>query len=391
MKKKYIKLSAKIAITFSGIIFIVCTLILIFLNLSVKRSLENQSILKTIAPDTLSVTLQQDTDDFLSYSIPVDSMELAAQLRELQIEAASFSKLLSIAVIERVTKLSLIATLVIGSIAILITIRFSKRLTHPLQMMTQVTQNISLQNLDQRVYLPQGNDEAVQLVDAFNKTLDKLQYTFGDLEQFNSFASHELRNSLALLRICLETEEADARKVVEQAKKHTIRLSKTVDDIMAITSRQLKDSREPVDIALLAAQAADEYQISGRQIEVNIPEEGVSLVYGKELWLYRVVSNLIDNALKHSPECEVIQIMLKQSYGAVIMEISDHGKGICQEEIENIWKPYYSRMDKKNTGLGLGLAMVKHVIDICGGIVWVESSEGEGSTFYISLPAIASN
>ena len=251
--------------------------------------------------------------------------------------------------------------------------------------------------MNERLNIPSKYDETSQLISLYNKALDKLQASFCDLELFNSYASHELRNSLSILSACLEqgtddkrTDRATLSKIVNEAIEYINRLTNTVVDIMALSSRQLKDCNEPVDLALLAARAVDEYKLTDARVELNIPDEGVPYVAGKELWLFRAICNLLDNALKHSDKSLPVIIDISHKFNAVVISVKDQGSGIDSKSLEYIWKPYYSKPAPGKNGVGLGLTMVKQVVDSLGGFIWVESNKESGTTFYLSFPVVQS-
>lgn len=392
MKIRKINLKTRIALTYSLIILLACLSILLLTNLYMRRSLNKLPIIKAISPNAISITINRETDSSLSYYIPIESEELIRELSRSDITADSFNNMLNNNVLQRVFHFSLLTSLIIGLLSILIAVHYSKKISAPIVEILKVTDSISINNMTERITIPSKYDESSQIISLYNNALDKLQESFQDLEQFNSYASHELRNSLALLRACLEQgqsdDEIDIKQALKQANEYIIKLTHTVDDIMALSSRQLKDCNEPVDLALLAAEAVDEYNLSGINLELILPEEGVPPVYGKEIWLYRVICNLIDNALKHSMDYSPVIIEVKQKFNAVILSVKDHGKGISDQSIDHIWQPYYSKPAPGKGGVGLGLAMVKQVISSLGGFTWVDSMEAEGSTFYISLPVI---
>lgn len=99
-----------------------------------------------------------------------------------------------------------------------------------------------------------------------------------------------------------------------------------------------------------------------------------------------MIANLLDNAVKHTDcECPIV-VKVKQCHNAVIVTVSDSGSGIEDNNRDMIWEPYFTAGSNSSRGYGLGLAMVNHIIDICGGLVWADSKPGKGSSFYISLP-----
>ncbi len=301
---------------------------------------------------------------------------------------ARLNQNLSSEIFKRLIRYSAIAIFIMLVSIFFVGYNVSKWLLKPLTTMAGVTNQISADNLDLRLSIPESNDELRKLSYSFNTTMDGLQKAFLELERFNSYASHELKNALAVMKTRLEVDynENDCRETVAFAITQVNRITKSINDILAISSTSIKDSGELVDIAMAAAKVVDEYQATGRKIMLNIPDDGVLPVRGKEIWFQRVIANLVDNAIKHSDNDSLINIKVKQDFEAVIITVSDSGRGIACSQQERIWAPYFTTSSEWEKGYGLGLAMVRHIVDICNGLVWVDSAEGKGSTFYISLP-----
>lgn len=393
MKIKKLKLSTRVAFVYSMIIFSACLTILIATNLFIRQSLNKQPIIKAISPNAISITINNEVNKSLSYYIPIESEEFMQALAHTNINSDTFNNILNSNIMQRVLTFSVLTSIIFGLLSIFAAIYYSKRITSPITNILKVTEDISLNNMNERINMPSKYDETSRIIALYNKALDKLQATFCDLELFNSYASHELRNSLAILSACLEqsadeakTDRNDFSKIVKKALEYINRLSNTVIDIMSLSSRQLKDCNEPVDLALLAARAVDEYKLTGARIELNIPDEGVPYVAGKELWLFRAICNLLDNALKHSDKNLPVVIDISHKFNAVVISVKDNGSGIDSQSLEYIWQPYYSKPAPGKKGVGLGLAMVKQVVDSLGGFIWVESDKETGSTFYLSFP-----
>ncbi len=295
---------------------------------------------------------------------------------------------LSSEIFKRLLRYSVAAVIILSVITYFLGYHVSKWLLKPLTSMAEITHQITAENLDLRLDIPESQDEIAGISSSFNKTMDVLQNAFLELERFNAFASHELKNALAVMKTRLEVDyrDTDCKETVGFAIKQVNRITKSINDILAISATNKKDCNELVDIAMAAAEVVDEYQAANRKIILEIPEDGVLPVRGKEIWFQRVIANLVDNAIKHSDSESPIIIQIKQDNEAVTVAVSDSGKGIPGNNRERIWEPYFSTSTDWERGYGLGLAMVNHIVDICGGKVWVDSKEGQGSTFYISLP-----
>lgn len=385
---KRLDIKAKVALVYSVVLLLMGVAIVVFLSLALQSSMRNKPVTSRMDNVTYTVASKRaDGEPVVIFSTP---SEFAQSTEEYSITGEQLNNFLSSEIFRRLLRYSAIAVAVLLVGTFFLSYNLSKWLFKPLTSMAKVTHRITAENLDLRLDIPKSDDELRELSASFNTTLDGLQNAFNELERFNAYASHELKNALAVMKTRLEVDyrEGDCRETVGFAIDQVNRISKSINDILAMSSTDISDGRELVDLALSAAQVVDEYRATGRDISLEIPEDGVLPVRGKEVWFERVIANLVDNAVKHTGDGCPIRVSVKQEHGAVIVSVSDSGGGIGRSERDLIWKPYFSSDTEGKRGYGLGLAMVNHIIDICGGLVWVDSREERGSTFYISLPAV---
>ncbi|MFM1655730.1 sensor histidine kinase [Brevibacillus sp. B_LB10_24] len=227
--------------------------------------------------------------------------------------------------------------------------------------------------------------ELKSFIDQYEKAIQNKQQLIKNREEFNAYASHELRNSLAVINAKIEViGEDDPKRALAEVKEYSAKLVQTVDNLLTLSADRIAGNNGLVDLALVVASAVDEYQSIGASIDFLL-EDGEFAVESNEVWLYRAISNLLDNARKYAGAKKRIAVHLRERAGAVILTVQDEGTGIPKREWQNIWKPYYTT-DKGERGKGVGLAFVDHVVRLSGGDVWVESSELQGTTFYLSFP-----
>jgi signal transduction histidine kinase len=139
---------------------------------------------------------------------------------------------------------------------------------------------------------------------------------------------------------------------------------------------------------MVVAEAVDDYSTPGRQIQFELPPEGVPPVHGNATWLHRAVTNLLDNAFRHGPAQGPVTVRVSTRHDAVVVAVEDAGPGIPAAELEDIWQRFYRR-DRNaghKSGYGLGLALVRQAVEAAGGTVWVTSQAGAGTTFHLSIP-----
>lgn len=277
----------------------------------------------------------------------------------------------------------------------------ARRVSYPLESLADTAAGLSAADLSRRIDVPLDADQEIrQLAGALNGMLDRLQGSFDDLESLNAYVSHELRTGLATMRTQLEVGLAgatDLRRAAESALLAAGRTAEMVEDVLSLAAQAIPEETQPVDMALVAAQAIDEFAAPGRQLTLTIPPDGVPPVSGHETWLYRAVVNLLDNALKHGPANGPVEVKVAHRYGAVVVSVRDYGPGIAVQHQELIWQRFWRApaaaaadvshgQTGHGRGYGLGLALVRQAAEAAGGAVWLESEPGQGATFYLSLP-----
>lgn len=219
--------------------------------------------------------------------------------------------------------------------------------------------------------------------------------------EFIQNASHELRTPLALLRGYTELLDAgdlgelqpEQQHVVSIIANHAQTLLRLVEDLttsLAIEMQQYK--REPVDLAGLAHELLTSFQVVAEQNGLTLIYDIVPdlpLISGDLYLLRRMLDNLLDHTFKLTPAGGVVTMRLWWEKTSVVLEVTDTGTGIPADQLERVFERFY-QVDGSNTrrygGTGLGLALVKQVVDAHGGQITIQSSVGEGSTFQITLP-----
>ncbi len=221
---------------------------------------------------------------------------------------------------------------------------------------------------------------------------------------FVANVSHEMRTPLTAVLGALETlalpdqGAADQERFLDIARRNALRMQAIVADLLELSRIEVEGDRmpmvplsldEPVRSALRALSMTAEAK--GIELSLHVPP-GVSLrVNGNEKRLEQVFTNLIDNAIKYTPAGGRIDVHLARDETTVSASVADTGMGMPASALPRIFERFY-RVDKSRSreagGTGLGLAIVKHCVKAHGGEVRVESTEGEGSTFTVSLAAL---
>jgi len=214
--------------------------------------------------------------------------------------------------------------------------------------------------------------------------------------------SHELKTPLTAIRGFVETliddpdTDPDTRQdFLQRANEHVLRLATLVTDLLVLSRVESEEEaleRGPVDLRRILRECSDRLSPGsrGRDVELDLvmPESSVTIL-GDEESLSQVVDNLLDNALKYTPDGGRIELRLLRSGPSAVVEVEDTGIGIEGKHLDRIFERFY-RVDKARSrelgGTGLGLSIVKHITSAHGGGVSVVSKPGRGSTFRVSLP-----
>ena len=273
-------------------------------------------------------------------------------------------------------------TLIAFVISLLLSFVFAHILTHRIVKPIEETAN-NLKNVRGKTNLADITfpKELSDIEVVFRETQEEIACLYADFENLSSFISHDQKNSLALLRTMIQNE---CPAVGERATAQLDRMVKSLDDILTLSANESK--LEKVDLSLICGMAVDEYKRVYRDITFDFDEDATLYIAAHERMVYRAVSNLIDNAIKYGAD-KTIAVYVGTQSGCPYVSVEDQGIGICMEQQEKIFENRYRIGSRKEDGYGIGLSLVRHVAELCGGFVWVESKENCGSKFKIVFPA----
>jgi len=257
------------------------------------------------------------------------------------------------------------------------------------------------ERLNERLPVENPDDELGQLAQAFNATLARLEGAFEQLRRFTADASHELRTPLTAIRsvgeVALQTPKSatEYRDVIGSMLEETDRLTRLVDSLLTLSradAGHVHVDRAEISLLGLAQEASSLVEVLAEEKRQRISVQGDStlVISGDRLILRQALINLIDNAIKYSPTGAEIGVQVHQGKdNQVIVEVIDKGPGVSKEHQSRIFDRFY-RVDRARSrewgGAGLGLAIARWAVEVHGGQIAVESAEGEGSTFRVTLP-----
>lgn len=237
--------------------------------------------------------------------------------------------------------------------------------------------------------LEKANDELVRL----NKAKS----------DFVSAVSHELRTPLAAIKgyaALLGSGQFGALakpqgERIAKIEKHSDLLGQLINnllDIARIESGRVTMERRPIPVKEFVATIEDVVhpQMDAKHLRYVVDVDGITQLVGDSQHLQRVFINLLSNAIKYTPERGTIRLTLTQEASSVLASVTDTGCGIAPEELPKLFQEFYRANDPVNQqirGTGLGLALVKRIVEAHHGRIWVSSEKGKGSTFSVSLPA----
>ena len=274
----------------------------------------------------------------------------------------------------------------------------------PVKDVAQAAQRISGSNLSLRIPTREAGDELDYLILTFNRMIERLESSFQQMKQFSTDVSHELRTPITAIRGQLEVALFTAktteqyREAMFNALQDIDRLSQIVRALLLLSqaeSGQLALQKSRLNLREVAVDLVDQFQIpaeaAGVRLEADLPDH--CFVEGDRVQIERMITNLLSNALKFTPEGGQVRLRVVSSPERVEMVVEDTGRGISTEHLPHIFDRFY-RVPGSGTapnpeqGLGLGLSFVAWIVKAHHGKVEVDSAPGKGSRFTITLPAL---
>jgi heavy metal sensor kinase len=274
----------------------------------------------------------------------------------------------------------------------------ASRALAPVERMTERARSISAEHLSERLPVHNPDDEMGRLATVFNETLARLERSFEQMRRFTTDVSHELRTPLTAIRSVGEVglrghrDEAAFRGIIGSMLEEVDRLSSLVDRLLTLSraeSGQAVLAREPVSLDELAENVVS-------HLGVLAEEKGQTLVIDREpmpvhaladrLVLRQALINLVDNAIKFSPEGGAVRVRVGRAGAEALIEVVDSGVGIDPEVRDRVFDRFYRADGVEATGTGLGLSIAKGAVEAGGGRLTLEQSGPSGSTFRISMP-----
>ena len=282
----------------------------------------------------------------------------------------------------------------------------ANQLAKPINQLTLMAEQLSQGDLNIRAQ-PSGPPETQRLAEAFNMMISRIQHYIADMGSFVANASHELRTPLTVVKLRTEALRSGALNEPERAEQFLGDIEFEVDRLSYMVNDMLDLSRieagmgarklSPIHVESIATDVYETFSIRASRAGVELSldtEPNLPQVDGNEDQIRRVLYNLVENAVKYTPRNGQVSLKVHSNHkkNLVTVLVSDTGSGIPAEHLPHLFERFY-RVEatrprySATKGSGLGLAIAKTIIEAHNGKIGVSSQPGEGSTFWITLPA----
>ena len=277
---------------------------------------------------------------------------------------------------------------------------FTRRTLRPVRRITDTVQEIQTnQDLSRRVELGNGTDEIYQLADTFDQLLDRIERAFRREQQFTSDVSHELRTPITVIlaqcdaALADETLNGEHRQQIELIEKKARNMAQIISQLLLLSRadqgrQQLQ--MESLNLSELTEMVCEEQSILAEEKQITISTQIEPELYASadETFYIRMLVNLISNAIYYGREGGHIFVSCFRQNGFIAGSVEDDGIGISKEDLPHIWERFY-RADTSRSASGhsgLGLSMVKWIVEAHGGTITAESTLGKGTALTFLLP-----
>jgi len=300
---------------------------------------------------------------------------------------------------------ALLWTLAAGLLAIVCVTIFGgwlliKRALTPVQNIMLAAQDITLRHLSRRLPVPKTGDEIASLSLVLNQMIARLDESFQNTSRFTADASHELRTPLTIMRgelealLSREDLSAKIRDALASLLEEVERLVRIVEGLFALSrldTGEAQIERVKIDLARLAETTAEQMCLLAEEKNIALRCEARERaeVEGDRARLKQVVVNLLDNAIKYTPQNGAVSLTVRAQNGSALLEVADSGPGIPEAALPHVFERFY-RADETHSrnvdGAGLGLSIVQSICAAHGGSVTIKNEPSGGCRVTVNLP-----
>lgn len=292
---------------------------------------------------------------------------------------------------------SLIITILLALLGGVVTYFISGHALRPIREFSDKIEEVQAQNLSDSRIEENNVKELNQLGISYNKMLERLSDAFEIQRQFTANAAHELRTPLALMQVQLDLynsashpgNDADTLQTIKMVTEQNDKLNRMVKTLLDMSELQTvgRDDKIILD-AIVEEVLAD---LEPLAVEKNIKLIGKcedATMIGSDILIYRLVYNLVENAIKYNHPCGQVTVTAYQRNKHVYLSVEDTGSGIPKELRERVFEPFF-RVDKSRSrelgGVGLGLALVREIVRVHDGSICIKSGSAGGTIFEVTF------
>ena len=295
-------------------------------------------------------------------------------------------------------KSSLLFSTLLSLLGGVITFFISGHALKPLCDFSKKIEEVQAQNLSDSRIEENKFSELNQLSVSYNKMLERLSEAFKLQRQFTANAAHELRTPLAVMQLQIDlynsskhpNNDTSAQQTISMITEQTERLSKMVRTLLDMSELQTIARDEEIAISALVEEVLADLEPLAQEKGINLIEKCDNvLLMGSDILIYRLVYNLVENAIKYNFSGGTVTVNATQQNSQLHLTVEDTGNGIPEELKERIFEPFF-RLDKSKSrelgGVGLGLALVREIVRVHNGSILVKNNANSGTTFEVIFP-----
>lgn len=295
-------------------------------------------------------------------------------------------------------KSSLLFSTLLSLLGGVITFFISGHALKPLCDFSKKIEEVQAQNLSDSRIEENKFSELNQLSVSYNKMLERLSEAFKLQRQFTANAAHELRTPLAVMQLQIDLynsskhpdNDTSVQQTISMITEQTERLSKMVRTLLDMSELQTIARDEEIAISALVEEVLADLEPLAQEKGINLIEKCDNvLLMGSDILIYRLVYNLVENAIKYNFSDGTVTVTATQQNSQLHLTVEDTGNGIPEELKERIFEPFF-RLDKSRSrelgGVGLGLALVREIVRVHNGSILVKNNANSGTTFEVIFP-----
>ena len=295
-------------------------------------------------------------------------------------------------------KSSLLFSTLLSLLGGVITFFISGHALKPLCDFSKKIEEVQAQNLSNSRIEENNFSELNQLSVSYNKMLERLSEAFKLQRQFTANAAHELRTPLAVMQLQIDLynsskhpdNDTSAQQTISMITEQTERLSKMVRTLLDMSELQSIARDDEIAISALVEEVLADLEPLAQEKGINLIEKCDNvLLMGSDILIYRLVYNLVENAIKYNFSGGTVTVTATQQNSQLHLTVEDTGNGIPEELKERIFEPFF-RLDKSRSrelgGVGLGLALVREIVRVHNGSILVKNNANSGTTFEVIFP-----